>query len=58
MLHLVASKTTTTQLHFQQVAPIVTTDNAFLNEDNEYSENSMKVQDSLLYQDYSYINKS
>ena len=39
------------------VAPIVTTDGAFLNEDGWVSENSMKVQDSLLYQDYSYIIK-
>jgi len=39
------------------VAPIVTTDGAFLNEDGWVSENSMKVQDSLLYQDYSYVIK-
>jgi hypothetical protein len=39
------------------VAPIVTTDGAFINEDGWVSENSMKVQDSLLYQDYSYIIK-
>ena len=36
---------------------VVTTDGAFLNEDGWVSENSMKVQDSLLYQDYSYIIK-
>ena len=34
---------------------VVTTDGSFLNEDGWVSENSMKVQDSLLYQDYSYI---
>ena len=39
------------------VAPVVTTDGAFLNEDGWVSENSMKVQDSLLYQDYSYVIK-
>ncbi len=39
------------------VAPIVTTDGAFINEDGWVSENSMKVQDSLLYQDYSYVIK-
>ena len=39
------------------IAPIVTTDGAFLNEDGWVSENSMKVQDSLLYQDYSYVIK-
>ena len=36
---------------------VVTTDGAFINEDGWISENSMKVQDSLLYQDYSYIIK-
>ena len=36
---------------------VVTTDGSFLNEDGWVSENSMKVQDSLLYQDYSYIVK-
>ena len=35
----------------------MTTDGSFLNEDGWVSENSMKVQDSLLYQDYSYIVK-
>ena len=35
----------------------MTTDGSFLNEDGWVSENSMKVQDSLLYQDYSYIIK-
>ena len=37
------------------VASVVTTDGAFLNEDGWVSEDTMKVQDSLLYQDYSYI---
>jgi len=36
---------------------VVTTDGSFINEDGWLSENSMKVQDSLLYQDYSYIIK-
>ena len=36
---------------------VVTTDGTFINEDGWVSENSMKVQDSLLYQDYSYIIK-
>ena len=36
---------------------VVTTDGSFINEDGWVSENSMKVQDSLLYQDYSYIIK-
>ena len=34
---------------------VVTTDGAFLNEDGWISENTMRIQDSLLYQDYSYI---
>ena len=37
------------------VASVVTTDGAFLNEDGWVSEDTMKVQDSLLFQDYSYI---
>jgi len=37
------------------VSSVVTTDGAFLNEDGWVSEDTMKVQDSLLYQDYSYI---
>jgi len=36
---------------------VVTTDGTFINEDGWVSENSMKIQDSLLYQDYSYIIK-
>tara|TARA_B100000519_G_scaffold104323_1_gene90474 strand:+ start:2604 stop:5186 length:2583 start_codon:yes stop_codon:yes gene_type:complete len=37
------------------VASVVTTDGAFLNEDGWVSEDTMKVQDSLKFQDYSYI---
>ena len=37
------------------VAAIVTTDGAFINQDGWLSESSMLLQDSLLYQDYSYI---
>ena len=39
----------------QDVASVVTTDGAFLNEDGWVSEDTMKVQDSLKFQDYSYI---
>ena len=39
------------------VAGVITTDGAFLNEDGWVSEDTMKIQDSLLYQDYSYIIK-
>lgn len=35
----------------------ITTDGAFINEDGWVSETTMKIQDSLLYQDYSYIIK-
>ena len=38
-------------------AAVVTTDGEFINEDGWASEDTMKVQDSLLYQDYSYIIK-
>jgi|TARA_B110000444_G_scaffold261510_1_gene314442 hypothetical protein len=54
---------TFTALRLQQatgtlsIAPVVTTDGSFINEDGWVSENAMKVQDSLLYQDYSYIIK-
>ena len=54
---------TFTALRLQQatgtlsIGTVVTTDGSFLNEDGWVSENSMKVQDSLLYQDYSYIIK-
>ena len=37
------------------VAPVVTTDGAYINEDGFLSDTAMKVQDSLKYQDYSYI---
>ena len=37
------------------VAGVNTTDGAFENEDGWVSEDTMKIQDSLLYQDYSYI---
>ena len=37
------------------VAAVATTDGAFINQDGWISETSMKLQDSLLYQDYSYI---
>ena len=37
------------------VSPLVTTDGSFINEDGWVSEDVMKIQDSLLYQDYSYI---
>ena len=39
------------------VSSVVTTDGEFINEDGWVSENTKKVQDSLLYQDYSYIIK-
>ena len=39
------------------VSPVITTDGAFINEDGWISENTMRIQDSLLYQDYSYIIK-
>jgi len=37
------------------VGALATTDGAFINQDGWISEDSMKIQDSLLYQDYSYI---
>src|SRR6056300_664746 len=54
---------TFTALRLQQatgtvsIGTVVTTDGTFINEDGWVSENSMKIQDSLLYQDYSYIIK-
>ena len=39
------------------VAAVVTTDGKFINQDGWLSETSMVLQDSLLYQDYSYIIK-
>ena len=39
------------------VVPIADTDGAFLNEDGWLSENTMRVQDSLYYQDFSYVIK-
>ena len=39
------------------VSAVITTDGAFLNEDGWVSEDTMRIQDSLLYQDYSYIIK-
>ena len=39
------------------VVPIIDTDGAFLNEDGKISESTMKVQDSLYYQDFSYVIK-
>ena len=38
-------------------AAVVTSEGEFINEDGWVSENTMKIQDSLLYQDYSYIIK-
>ena len=38
-------------------AAVVTSEGEFINEDGWASENTMRVQDSLLYQDYSYIIK-
>ena len=37
------------------VGSVATTDGSFIGEDGWISETSMKIQDSLLYQDYSYI---
>jgi hypothetical protein len=37
------------------VAVVVDTDGAYINQDGHVSETSMVIQDSLLYQDYSYI---
>jgi hypothetical protein len=37
------------------VAAVATTDGEFINQDGWISETSMRIQDSLLYQDYSYI---
>src|SRR5210317_235173 len=37
------------------VSATIITDGAFLNEDGWVSEDTMRIQDSLLYQDYSYI---
>jgi len=37
------------------VSSVIDTDGSFINEDGFTSESSMKIQDSLLYQDYSYI---
>ena len=39
------------------VVPIIDTDGAFINEDGKLSETTMKVQDSLYYQDFSYVIK-
>jgi len=39
------------------VSAVATTDGSFINEDGWISETTMKIQDSLLYQDYSYIIK-
>jgi len=39
------------------VVPIIDTDGAFINEDGKLSESTMKVQDSLYYQDFSYVIK-
>ena len=36
---------------------VTTTDGAYINQDGHISETTMKIQDSLLYQDYSYIIK-
>ncbi len=44
----------TTQLN---VKSIVDTDGRFINEDGHVSENTMKIQDSLYYQDFSYVIK-
>ena len=57
------SGTTATIQRFDQAtasattAVVTTTDGAYLNEDGHISETTMKIQDSLLYQDYSYIIK-
>ena len=39
------------------VKPVVDTDGRFINEDGHVSENTMKIQDSLYYQDFSYVIK-
>ena len=39
------------------VGTVVDTDGVFLNEDGQISESTMKVQDSLYYQDFSYVIK-
>ena len=39
------------------VVPVIDTDGAFINEDGKLSESTMKVQDSLYYQDFSYVIK-
>ena len=39
------------------VVPIIDTDGEFLNEDGKVSESTMRVQDSLYYQDFSYVLK-
>ena len=39
------------------VVPITDTDGEFINEDGKLSESTMRVQDSLYYQDFSYVVK-
>jgi len=39
------------------VTPLTATDGVYINEDGHISEDTKKIQDSLLYQDYSYIVK-
>ena len=39
------------------VVPVTDTDGAFINEDGKLSESTMKIQDSLYYQDFSYVIK-
>ena len=39
------------------VVPITDTDGEFINEDGKISESTMRVQDSLYYQDFSYVIK-
>ena len=46
-----------THLQEQQLASNISTDGKYVNEDGFISESSKKIQDSLYYQDYSYVVK-
>ena len=55
-------RTATIKKHDQATATttvgvVATTDGSYINEDGHISETTMKIQDSLVYQDYSYIIK-
>ena len=57
-----ASVTATIKRHDQATATatvgvVATTDGGFINQDGHISESTMRIQDSLVYQDYSYIIK-